>query len=63
MNYTKHPLDYQQILQLLKDRGLIIRDVKDFRQQLKSLLKAHPNVDVTAMGFPSGWENEPLWRI
>lgn len=25
----------------------------DFKQQLKVLLKAHPNVDVTAMGFPA----------
>lgn len=33
----------------------------DFKQQLKSLLKAHPNVDVFAMGFPAGWENDPLW--
>lgn len=28
----------------------------------KSLLLAHPNVDVTAMGIPAGWENEPLWK-
>ena len=34
----------------------------DFKQQLKSLLKAHPNVDIAAIGFPVGWENEPLWR-
>ena len=34
----------------------------DFKQQLKSLLQAHPNVDVAAMGFPNNWENEPLWR-
>ncbi len=34
----------------------------DFKQQLKSLLLAHPNVDVAAMGFPVGWENEPLWK-
>lgn len=34
----------------------------DFKQQLKSLLQAHPNVDVAAMGFPAGWENEPLWK-
>jgi abortive infection bacteriophage resistance protein len=34
----------------------------DFKHQLKSLLQAHPNVDVTAMGFPKGWENEPLWK-
>lgn len=34
----------------------------DFKQQLKSLLQVHPNVDVTAMGFPADWENEPLWK-
>lgn len=34
----------------------------DFKQQLKSLLSAHPNVDVVTMGFPAGWENEPLWK-
>ncbi len=34
----------------------------DFKQQLKSLLQAHPNVDVAAMGFPAGWEKEPLWK-
>ena len=34
----------------------------DFKQQLKSLLLAHPNVDVAAMGFPTDWENEPLWK-
>lgn len=34
----------------------------DFKQQLKSLLCEYPNVDVTAMGFPINWENEPLWR-
>ena len=33
----------------------------DFKQQIKSLLLAHPNIDVTAMGFPTTWENEPLW--
>lgn len=34
----------------------------DFKQQVKSLLLAYPNVDVAAMGFPAGWENEPLWK-
>lgn len=29
----------------------------DFKQQLKSLLQTHPNVDVAAMGFPADWEN------
>lgn len=35
MDYTKQPLDYPQILQLLKDRGLIIRDDNDATAQLK----------------------------
>ena len=33
-----------------------------FKQQLKALLQAHPNVDIIAMGFPKKWENEPLWK-
>ena len=28
----------------------------------KALLAAYPNVDVTAMGFPSHWQNENLWK-
>ena len=33
-----------------------------FKKQLKLLLISYPNVDVAAMGFPTGWDNEPLWR-
>ena len=29
---------------------------------LKELLVSHPNVDVSAMGFPSGWDEEALWK-
>ena len=62
MFYTKQPLDYPQILQIAERPGLIIRDDNDASEQLKSLLQTHPNVDVAAMGFPSDWENEPLWK-
>lgn len=31
--------------------------------RLKILLKKYPNIDVTAMGFPNGWEQEPLWKF
>jgi hypothetical protein len=34
----------------------------DFKQKLKELLKNHPNVDITAMGFINGWKNESLWK-
>ena len=33
-----------------------------FAQELKDLLKTHPDVDVTAMGFPANWQTEPLWQ-
>jgi hypothetical protein len=26
-------------------------------------LKAFPDVDIKAMGFPNGWETESLWRF
>lgn len=32
-----------------------------FKIKLKSLLATYPSVDVTAMGFPRNWQNEPLW--
>lgn len=32
-----------------------------FPSKLKSLLAEYPQVNVTAMGFPSDWENESLW--
>lgn len=34
----------------------------DFSSQLTNLLKQHPNIDVSAMGFPNNWQNEPLWK-
>ena len=33
-----------------------------FVQDLKDLLNTHPDVDTTAMGFPTNWETEPLWQ-
>ena len=33
-----------------------------FVSGLKNLIAKYPMVDVAAMGFPVGWENEPLWK-
>jgi len=33
-----------------------------FKNQLFQLLKKYPMIDVKAMGFPNGWENEALWK-
>jgi abortive infection bacteriophage resistance protein len=32
-----------------------------FKQKLKELFAKYPNVDRAAMGFPTDWQNEPLW--
>ena len=33
-----------------------------FVQDLKFLLTKYPSVQPSMMGFPRGWENEPLWQ-
>lgn len=33
-----------------------------FKQELKQLLAAYPQVNPAHMGFPSDWEKQPLWR-
>ncbi|MCC6281982.1 MAG: Abi family protein [Saprospiraceae bacterium] len=32
-----------------------------FSIRLKALLQEYPKTDQTSMGFPTGWESEPLW--
>ena len=39
-----------------------IYEDNDFVEKFKVLLLKYPNVDITAMGFPKNWEEEPLWR-
>lgn len=34
----------------------------DFAKDIINLIHRHPEIDVKAMGFPNGWENEPLWK-
>lgn len=34
-----------------------------FTIKLKDLLAKYPNVDITAMGFPTDWESEDLWKV
>ena len=35
----------------------------DLKSSLYKLFAEYPNVDLHAMVFPLGWENEPLWRL
>ena len=40
----------------------IISPNNDMKAKVDALLSAYPSIDVTAMGFPCGWESEPLWQ-
>lgn len=40
----------------------IISPNNDMTEKIRSLLSEYPSIDVNAMGFPQGWENEPLWQ-
>ena len=39
-----------------------IKPSMDLKSSLLKLFAKYSNVDLHAMGFPQGWENEPLWR-
>ena len=34
----------------------------EFKKNLSQLIQQYPSVDVAAMGFPQGWQQEPLWQ-
>ncbi len=40
----------------------IISPTNDFISKFKSLLSKYPHTDVTAMGFPKGWERELVFK-
>ena len=41
----------------------VISPNNDMLQKMKMLFTDFPEVDLHALGFPHGWEEEPLWRI
>ena len=40
----------------------IISPNNDMLDKMNRLFATFPEVDIAALGFPSGWENEPLWQ-
>lgn len=52
---------YVQLCCIVYWQNSIYED-NDFVENFKLLLLKYPNVDITAMGFPKNWEEEPLWR-
>lgn len=40
----------------------IISPANGFLEKLHCLFKDYPEVNIASLGFPKGWELEPLWR-
>ena len=40
----------------------VISPDNDMKAKIDTLLTNYPDIDIVAMGFPHGWESEPLWR-
>ena len=56
-----NPLRTYYDLCIIKYLLNVISPNNDMSQKLMNLLADFPLVDVAAMGFPAGWEQEPLW--
>ena len=39
----------------------IISPDKDMSEKMHTLFSKYPEIDPVALGFPNGWESEPLW--
>jgi abortive infection bacteriophage resistance protein len=40
----------------------VISPQNDMKVKIDTLLANYPDIDIAAMGFPRGWECEPLWQ-
>ena len=40
----------------------VISPPNDMSDKLLRLLSDYPSIDLNAMGFPKGWQQEPLWK-
>ena len=40
----------------------IISPNNDMKAKIDALLSSYTSIDINAMGFPRGWESEPLWQ-
>ena len=40
----------------------VISPQNDMKVKIDTLLANYPDIDIAAMGFPRGWESEPLWQ-
>ena len=40
----------------------IVSPDNDMLGKMRTLFSNYPEVALAALGFPNGWENEPLWK-
>ncbi len=40
----------------------VLSPQNDMKAKIDALLNCFPDIDIRAMGFPHGWEDEPLWK-
>lgn len=40
----------------------IVSPNNDLLNKMKRLFDDYPEIDLNALGFPKGWETEPLWN-
>jgi len=59
-NYLRHISYYS--LCIIKYFLDIISPNNDMKAKIDALLADYPSIDINAMGFPRGWESEPLWQ-
>lgn len=65
VNWISLPTDTLRIyfdLCILKYFLNTISPNNDMKAKIDALLSAYPSIDTKAMGFPTGWENEALWK-
>ena len=62
LTLTTDPLRIYFDLCIIKYFLNIISPNNDLKAKIDKLFADYPNIDVAAMGFPKGWENEPLWN-
>lgn len=64
-NWITLPVDSRRIyfnICIIKYFLDVISPDNDFLAKLRWLLVDFPEIDLNALGFPIGWETEPLWR-
>ena len=62
--WISHPADKRRIyynICIIKYFLDIISPNNDMLEKMNRLFEAFPEIDKAALGFPSGWKNDPLW--